>query len=52
MTFLLVLWTCYPIVFALAEGTGKISSNKEVCGQSTENLTGPLEAFLRRFWQC
>lgn len=30
VTFLLVLWTCYPIVFALAEGTGKISSNKEV----------------------
>ncbi len=27
---LLVIWTCYPIVFALAEGTGKISSNKEV----------------------
>lgn len=27
---LLVLWTAYPIVFALAEGTGKISPNKEV----------------------
>ena len=34
MTSLLVLWTCYPIVFALAEGTGKISSNKEVCVRS------------------
>jgi len=28
--FLLVLWTLYPIVFALAEGTGKITPNKEV----------------------
>jgi len=30
VVFLLVLWTLYPIVFALAEGTGKITPNKEV----------------------
>jgi len=30
VAMLLVLWTCYPIVFAMAEGTGRISSNKEV----------------------
>lgn len=35
---LLVLWTLYPIVFALAEGTGKISPNKEVSILALPNL--------------
>jgi bacteriorhodopsin len=30
VVYLLVLWTLYPIVFALAEGTGKITPDKEV----------------------